>query len=291
MSEKYEMLVGALKEIHVQRGLIVGVLIAFCSSLLGVTLVLKRLSFIGSGLSHVSFGTTTVIAAVAAVIGIEKFENNIFFVLPVTVICAVVLLLAGPNSKINGDSALAMISVGSLAFGYFVMSVFSKSANLSGDVCKVLFGSTAIITLKPAMVKLCIIATILVTLVFLFLYNKIFAVTFDEDFASATGTRAKIYNMILALIIAVIIVLAMNLVGALLVSALVVFPALTAMRVFKSFKSVTICAVIISVICAIAGILFSIVEGTPIGSTIVTVDIAVFVVFSLIGVIVRRKAV
>jgi len=272
----------------VQYAMIVGVLIAFCSSLLGVTLVLKRLSFIGSGLSHVSFGTTTLVAALAMVMGIDKFENNLFYVLPVIILFSIALLLAGPNSKIKGDSALAMISVGALAVGFLIMNLFSKSPNLAGDVCKILFGSTAILTLNPDMVKLCIACSILVTVVFVLFYNKIFAVTFDEDFATATGIKAKVYNITLAVVIAIVIVLAMNLVGALLVSALVVFPALTAMRVFKSFLSVTICSVIVSVISSSLGILISILEGTPVGSTIVAVQIAFFALFSLIGLIFRR---
>ncbi|MCL1789299.1 MAG: metal ABC transporter permease [Oscillospiraceae bacterium] len=290
MSEVFERLQQYFGMPFVQHAMVVGVLIAFCSSLLGVTLVLKRLSFIGSGLSHVSFGTTTIVAAAAMILGIEQFNNNIFYVLPVTILCSVMLLLSGPNSKIKGDSALAMISVGALAVGYLVMNVFSESANLAGDVCTVLFGSTAILTLKPETVWICVILSILVTVLFLLFYNKIFAITFDEDFASATGIKAKIYNLILAVIIAIIIVLAMNLVGALLVSALVVFPALTAMRVFKSFKAVTICSVIVSVVCAALGIVISMVpeKGTPIGSTIVAVDIAVFIIFGLIGFIMRK---
>jgi zinc transport system permease protein len=272
----------------VQYAMVVGVLIAFCSSLLGVTLVLKRLSFIGSGLSHVSFGTTTIVAALAMILGLEGFENNIFYVLPVIILCSVALLLAGPHSKIKGDSALAMISVGALAVGFFVMNVFSQSPNLAGDVCRILFGSTAILTLKPSMVWLCVGCSVFVTAVFLMFYHKIFSVTFDEDFASATGIKSKVYNAVLAVVIAIVIVLAMNLVGALLVSALVVFPALTAMRVFKSFRSVSICAVLVSVVCAALGILISIIEGTPVGSTIVVVQIGGFAVFSVIGLILRR---
>jgi len=267
----------------VRYAMIVGVLIALCSSLLGVTLVLKRFSFIGSGLSNVAFGATAIGAAIG-------FSNNILFVLPITIISAVLLLCSGQNAKIKGDAALAMISVGALAIGYLLLNVFSDSANLSGDVCATLFGSTAILTLgtRVWMVWLCIGLSVLVTAVFLLLYHKIFAITFDEDFATATGTKAKAYNLLLAVVIAVIIVLAMNLVGALLVSALVVFPALTAMRVFKSFRAVTICAVIVSVTCAALGILISILAGTPVGSTIVAVDIAGFGIFSLAGFILRR---
>ena len=260
----------------VRYALITGTLIALCSSLLGVTLVLKRFSFIGDGLSHVAFGAM----AVAAILEIAKLN---LFVLPVTVICAVLLLQSGQNAKIKGDAAVAMISVGSLAIGYLLMNIFSTSSNLSGDVCSTLFGSTSILTLEPYDVWLCIILSAVVISAFVLMYNKLFAVTFDEQFAQATGVNAKLYNLIIAVVIAVIIVLAMNLVGSLLISALVIFPALSAMRVFKSFKAVTICSAVLSVACSISGILISIVAGTPVGSTIVAVDIAVFFVFYAAG--------
>lgn len=262
----------------VRYALIVGVLIALCSSLLGVTLVLKRFSFIGDGLSHVAFGAM----AVAAVVG---FTNEMPFVLAVTIVCAVLLLGMGQNAKIKGDAAVAMISVGSLAVGYLLMNLFSSSTNLSGDVCSTLFGSASILTLTRTEVWLCVALSVSVVVLFVLFYNKIFAVTFDENFAKATGTKANLYNLLIALIIAVIIVLAMNLVGSLLISALVIFPALSAMRVFRSFKSVTICSAVLSVICALAGILISILQGTPVGSTIVAVDILAFILFSIAGVI------
>jgi len=265
----------------VRYALIVGVLIALCSSLLGVTLVLKRFSFIGDGLSHVAFGAMAIAAAM-------NLTNNFLLVLPVTVICAILLLRTGQNAKIKGDAAIAMISVGTLAIGYLIMNLFSKSSNLSGDVCATLFGSTSILTLRETEVWLCVILSVLVIAVFLLFYHKIFAVTFDEDFSTATGISAKTYNLIFAIIIALVVVLAMNLVGALLISALVIFPALSAMRVFKSFKAVSICSVIVSVICAVLGILISIVAGTPVGSTIVAVDIAGFFTFCLAGFITRR---
>jgi len=265
----------------VRYALIVGVLIALCSSLLGVTLVLKRFSFIGDGLSHVAFGAIAIAATM-------NLTNNFLVVLPITVTCAILLLRTGQNTKIKGDAAIAMISVGALAIGYLLMNLFSKSSNLSGDVCTTLFGSTSILTLSTTEVWLCAVLSVLVIAVFLLFYNKIFAVTFDEDFSTATGVNAKTYNLILAIIIAVVIVLAMNLVGALLISALVIFPALSAMRVLKTFKAVTICSVILSVFCAVLGILISIVAGTPVGSTIVAVDIAGFFIFSLAGVIARR---
>ena len=262
----------------VRYALIVGVLIALCSSLLGVTLVLKRFSFIGDGLSHVAFGAI----AVAAVAG---FTNEMPFVLAVTIVCAVLLLGMGHNAKIKGDAAVAMISVGSLAVGYLLMNLFSSSTNLSGDVCSTLFGSTSILTLTRTEVWLCVALSVVVVVLFVLFYNKIFAVTFDENFAKATGTKANLYNLLIALIIAVIIVLAMNLVGSLLISALVIFPVLSAMRIFRSFKSVTICSAVLSVLCALAGILISILQGTPVGSTIVAVDILAFILFSIAGVI------
>ena len=265
----------------VRYALIVGILIALCSSLLGVTLVLKRFSFIGDGLSHVAFGAM----AVASVL---NFTNNMLFILPVTVICAVLLLRTGQDTKIKGDAAVAMISVGALAIGYLLMNIFSTGPNLSGDVCSTLFGSTSILTLTKGEVWLCAILSVVVVAIFILFYNKIFAVTFDENFARATGTRANAYNLLIAVVVAVIIVLAMNLVGSLLISALVIFPALSAMRLFKSFRSVTISAAVLSVLSATAGILISILAGTPVGSTIVAVDIAVFLISYGIGRITGR---
>ena len=260
----------------VRYALIVGILIALCSSLLGVTLVLKRFSFIGDGLSHVAFGAM----AIAAVLNLT---NDMPLVLVVTTVCAVLLLRTGQNAKIKGDAAVAMISVGSLAVGYLLMNLFSKSSNLSGDVCATLFGSTSILTLTRVEVLLCAVLSVAVVAVFVLFYNKIFAVTFDESLAQATGTNARLYNLLIAVIVAVVIVLAMNLVGSLLISALVIFPALSAMRVFKSFRSVTVCSATLSMFCALLGILISIIGGTPVGSTIVAVDIAAFAIFSIVG--------
>ncbi len=260
----------------VRYAMIVGVLIAMCSSLLGVTLVLKRFSFIGDGLSHVAFGAM----AVAAVL---NFTNNMLFILPVTIVCAILLLRTGQNTKIKGDAAVAMISVSALAIGYMLMNIFSTGPNVSGDVCSTLFGSTSILTLTSAQVKVCVILSVLVVILFVFFYHKIFCVTFDESFAKATGMKTDCYNLLIAVITAVIIVLAMNLVGSLLISALIIFPALSAMRIFKSFLSVTICSVVLSVVCAVLGLLLSILAGTPVGSTIVVTDMAAFGVFSVIG--------
>lgn len=260
----------------VRYAMIVGILISLCSSLLGVTLVLKRFSFIGDGLSHVAFGAM----AVASVL---NFTNNILFILPVTIICAILLLRTGQNTKIKGDAAIAMISVGALAIGYLLMNIFATGPNLSGDVCSTLFGSTSILTLKLEDVQLCVVLSIVVIVLFILFYNKIFCVTFDETFAKATGIKAERYNLLIAVITAVIIVLAMNLVGSLLISALVIFPALSAMRIFKTFLSVTVCSVILSVLCAVTGMLLSILAGTPVGSTIVAMDIVAFLVCCMIG--------
>ena len=265
----------------VQYALIVGVLIALCSSLFGVSLVLKRFSFIGDGLSHVAFGAM----AIATVL---NFSMQTPFIMIITIIAAVLLLRTGQNTKIKGDAAVAMFSVGSLAIGYLLMNVFSTSTNVSGDVCSTLFGSTTLLTLTKSEVVVCIIMSLLVVGFYIFFYNRIFAVTFDENFARATGTRANAYNLLIAVVIAVIIVLAMNLVGSLLISALVIFPALSAMRLFKSFRSVTISAAVLSVLSATAGILISILAGTPVGSTIVAVDIAVFLISYGIGRITGR---
>lgn len=265
----------------VRYALIVGVFIALCSSLLGVTLVLKRFSFIGDGLSHVAFGAMSIAAVL-------NLSDQMILVLPFTVISAVLLLRTGKNAKIKGDAAIAMISVAALALGYLIMNIFSTSSNLTGDVCSTLFGSTSILTLTPAEVWMCAILSVIVVSIFILYYNRIFAVTFDEDFAKATGTRTDAYNLMIAIIIAVIIVLAMNLVGSLLISALVIFPALSAMRIFDSFKKVTVCSAILSVISALAGIILSILAGTPVGSTIVAMDVAVFGICCLIGMLRKR---
>lgn len=260
----------------VRYALVAGVLVALCSSLLGVILVLKRYSFIGDGLSHVAFGAM----AIAAVLSVS---NEMIVVMPITIICAVILLKRGQNTGVNGDAALAMFSVGAMAVGYLLLNTFSTSANIAGDVCSTLFGSTSILTLERTDVILCVVMSIVVIAVFVFLYNKIFAVTFDETFSKATGVNTDFYNLLIALITAVIIVLAMSMVGALLTSALIVFPALSAMQVLKSFKGVIICSAVISVAAAIAGILASILFSTPVGATIVVANIVIFAGFYIVG--------
>ena len=259
----------------VRYALIAGVLISLCAALLGVSLVLKRYSMIGDGLSHVAFGAMSI----AAVLSLAPMT----VAMPVTIVAAVVLLGLNSNGKIKGDAAIAMISVGALALGYLLLNVFQTASNVSGDVCSTLFGSTSILTLSVSDIWLCVGLTILVILTFVIFYHKIFAVTFDEEFARATGINVRAYNILIAVVTAVVIVLAMNLVGALLISALIIFPALSAMRVFKSFRAVMASAAVISVLCPVLGILASVIYGTPVGSTIVAADIVVFAAFSLAG--------
>ncbi len=260
---------------------VVGILVALCAGLFGVVLVLKRFSFIGDGLSHVAFGAM----AVATVLGIT---DNLILVLPVTVLAAALLLCVGRNRKIKGDAAIAMISVGALAIGYMLMSVFSASANVAGDVCSTLFGSFSILTLTVTDVWICAVAAAVVLTVFILFYNRIFAVTFDESFASASGVWTSMYNLLVAVVIAIIIVLAMELVGSLLISALVVFPALAAMRVCKSFRGVTVTAACISVVCAAIGMLASIVLSTPVGPTVVVADMLAFGACFTVGAVARK---
>lgn len=265
----------------VRYAFIVAVLVSFCAALLGVILVLKRFSFLGDGLSHFAFGAV----AIAAVIGLT---DNMMLVMPVTIICAVLLLRAGQNAGVKGDASLAMVSVSSLAVGYLLLNVFSASTNVAGDVCSSLFGSEAILTLNIGDVVRCIVISAIVIAVFTVFYNRIFSVTFDESFATATGTHAGVYNTLIAVISAVIIVLAMELVGSLLISALIVFPALSAMRVFTGFKSVVICSACISVTAATVGLILSLLFSTPTGATIVAVDMVLFLVFTAIGKLCKR---
>lgn len=260
---------------------IVGVLIALCSSLMGVTLVLKRFSFIGDGLSHVAFGALAIASAL-------NLTNDMVFVLPATVFCAVLLLCAGQGAKIRGDAAIAMLSVSALAVGYLLMNVFATGPNIAGDVCSTLFGSTSILTLTRDEVSLSVVMSLLVIAIFVLFYNKIFAITFDENFAKACGTNTSLYNLLVAVVTAVIIVLAMKLVGSLLISALIIFPALSAMRLFSGFGAVTICSALISVFAAAFGIVLSILAETPVGATVVIVNLVVFLLCSALGSLRRR---
>lgn len=260
----------------VRYALIVGVLISLCSALIGVPLVLKRFSYIGDGMSHVAFGAL----AIATVL---KFSNNLPFILVVTTIISILLLKSGQKKKIGNDASIALISVGSLAVGYLLINLFSDKANVSGDVCSTLFGATSMLTLNSTDVYISLILSAVVIVVFILMYNRIFSVTFDENYSTATGLKTGIYNLVIAVITSVIIVLAMNLVGSLMISALVIIPALSAMRVFRNFKSVTICSVIVSVVCAVLGILVSILASTPVGSTIVAANLICYIIFFIVG--------
>lgn len=260
----------------VRYALIVGVLISLCSALIGVPLVLKRFSYIGDGMSHVAFGAL----AIATVL---KFSNNLPFILVVTTIISILLLKSSQKKKIGNDASIALISVGSLAVGYLLINLFSDKANVSGDVCSTLFGATSMLTLNSTDVYISIILSAVVIVVFILMYNRIFSVTFDENYSTATGLKTGIYNLVIAVITSVIIVLAMNLVGSLMISALVIIPALSAMRIFRSFKSVTICSVIVSVVCAVLGILVSILASTPVGSTIVAANLICYIIFFIVG--------
>jgi len=281
MSNISEQLHMYLSHSFVLYALIVGVSIALCAAMVGVTLVLKRFSFIGDGLSHVAFGAMTVGT-------IMHVSSNLYVTMPITILAAILLLRGSQNSKVMGDAKLAILSVVSLAFGYLMMNVFSSSANVSGDVCTTLFGSTSILTLTTEDVILCLVISAIVIVSFVFLYNRLFAVTFDEEYAKATGTKTETYNLIIAIIIAVIIVLGMNLVGSLLISALIIFPALSAMCVFGSFRAVTICSIILSIVAALTGMFISILGGTPVGATIVTVDAVMYLIFILLGKVTAR---
>ena len=274
----WNTLVEYLQYPFVRRILVAGVLVAFCASMLGVTLVLKPFSYIGDGLSHVAF-------AAMAIAMVLRMTNNTLIILPITVVAAILMLKTGQNAKINGDAVIAMLSVGSLAFGYLIMNVSGTSQNVSGDVCSTLFGAASILTLSNTDVWICLIMSLLV-LVF---YHKIFSVTFDENFARATGIHTGAYNVLMAVVTAVVIVVAMNIVGSLLVSALIIFPALSAMRVFKNYKSVFICSAVYGVVSSGVGILISIAASTPVSATIVAIDIVLFVIFSIIGIALHRE--
>ena len=260
----------------VRYAIVAAMLISLCSALVGVILVLKRYSYIGDGLSHVAFGAMSI----ALVLGM--IQQKMYLVFPITTVAAILILKSGQNKRVQGDAIVGMISTGALALGYLLMNLFPPTANISGDVCSTLFGSTSILTLSKAEVWLCVIASIIVLIIFVMLYPKIFAVTFDENFSKAIGLKTNQINLILAVIIAVIVVLAMNLVGSLLISALVIFPALSVMQLFKSFKAVLIGAAVLSEICTITGMLMAILCSTPVGATIVTVDIIAFIICWLI---------
>ncbi len=260
----------------VRYAFFVGIMISVCSALFGVVLVLKRFSFLGDGLSHTSFGAL----AVATVLNVT---NELLIVFPVTAVIAVILLKKGKNVKVKGDAALAMVSAGALAVGYMLLNLFPGGKNISGDICGTLFGATSILTLGKSDVTLCAVLSALVLLFFVVFYHKIFVVTFDESFAESRGISTNCYNTIIAVVTSVIIVVAMKLVGSLLISALIVFPALSAMRVFDSFKGTIICSVILALVSSALGIILSVLASTPVGPSIVIMNILFFIIFSAVG--------
>ncbi len=257
------------------RALIVGILVSLCAALLGVTLVLKRYSMIGDGLSHVGFGAL----AIATVMNAAPMAVAI----PVVIAAAFILLRLSGSGKIKGDAAIALISTSALAIG--VMAV-SMSDGMNVDINSYLFGS--IISVGKEDVFTSVALAVVVLLVFIFFYTKIFAITFDENFAKATGTNVGAYNMLIALLTAVTIVIGMRLMGSMLISSLIIFPALCSMRVFRSFLSVTVCSAVISVVTFIAGMLISYIADTPCGASIVCVNIVVFAVFFAVGKLLGR---
>lgn len=259
----------------VRNALLVTVLIALCSALLGVVLVLRRFSLIGDGLSHVAFGAATI----AATLGIFDFSLT----LPVTVLAAVLILNTSEKRRIMGDAMIAIVSAASLAVGYLILDAGGGASNLGGDVCTALFGSSAILAIDTyELIFTAIVTAILVALTVIF-YYKIFSISFDERFAKATGTKTEAYNLGIAIITAVVIVIGMKLAGALLMSALIVFPAMSAMKLCKSFKMTLIAAAIIAVFCAVLGVLLSILLETPVGATIAAVDILSYGAFAIAG--------
>lgn len=262
--------------------LITGVLIALCSSLLGSVLVLKRFSFIGDGLSHVAFLSF-------AIAGVLNFLNDMLIVLPLTIIVAIFILIGGKKLKLNGDATIAIFSVSSLGLGYLLMNQFARSSNVSSDVCSTLFGSIKILTLRQAEVWISIALSIIVILLFIFFYHKIYLATFDENFARTSGINMGLYDLCFSIVIAVVIVLSMNLVGSLLISAFVIFPCVAAMMIVRSFKAVTIFSAIFSVICTSLGIFGSIIIGTPVGSTIVLIDIIGLIICLILKLILPKK--
>ncbi len=271
-----ETLVEYLSYPFVRNALVAGILISLCAALLGIPLVLRRLSFIGDGLSHVAFGAM-------AVAGVMNFADTMALSLPVTIVAALVLMRSGRGAKTGGDAMLAMLSVGAMAAGYLVMNLKPSSSNVSGDVCTTLFGSVSILTLTTFDMWLSVGLSLAVCALWLFSYQHIFDMTFDEAYARASGSCPTLFNSLAAVVVAVVIVISMRLVGTLLVSSLLVVPAIAAMRVAKSFRAVCIVAAVFTVICSLVGIMIAVVAGTPVGSTIVAADIVAFLLMSAIG--------
>jgi zinc transport system permease protein len=271
----FEVLKELFSYTFILKALAVGILISLCTALLGVSLVLKRYSMIGAGLSHVGFGAL----AVALAMNLAPLKISI----PVVLLSAFLLLRISENSKIKSDAAIALISSSALAIG--VMVIY-RSTGINTDVCNYMFGT--ILAMSKSDVYISIVSAIAALAVYIIFYNKIFAVTFDESFARAAGTNANFYNMLIALLTALVIVVGMRLMGAMLISSLIIFPALTAMRVFSSFKGVVACAAATSVVSFFIGIVVSFVSETPAGASIVVVNLAVFIIFYIVGLSLRR---
>ena len=271
-----DTLMWAMGSPMVRSAFAVCVSVSLCAALVGVILVLKRFSFLGDGLSHFAFG----VVALAAVLNIASSTP---FVMAGTAICAVLLLRAGENAKVKGDAAVAVLSVSSLAVGYLLLGIFKPSANISGDVCGTLFGSTSILTLDRSDVLLCAVVSVVLIILFALFYRRVFAVTFDESFAAASGTNVKLIHTLIAVFSAVVIVMAMKLVGSLLISALIVFPALSAMRLCRGFGGVVIVAGVLAVIGSAVGLLVSILFSTPAGATVVVTDLVLYGASCVIG--------
>ena len=270
-----ETLVFVFSQPFMQRALVGGIIISLCAALLGVSLVLKRYSMIGDGLSHVGFGAVVVASAL-------NFAP-LAVALPIVIAAAFLLLRLGENSSVKGDAAVALVSTGSLAVG---VAASSLSGGMNQDFNSYMFGT--ILGLTQSDVQLSLFISIPVLILFLLFYNKIFSVTFDESFCEATGVNAKLYNALVAVLTALIIVLGMRLMGALLISSLVIFPSLTAMRVCRTFKSVVICSGAVSVVCFLLGIVSSVLFDLPTGASIVIANIVLFVVFWAVGRLTKR---
>ena len=257
------------------RAFVVGMLVSLCASLLGISLVMKRFSMIGDGLSHVGFGSLAVATAMKAA--------PLLVSIPVVIAAAFLLLRLSENSKIKGDAAIALISTSSLAIGVVIISL---TTGMNTDVCNYMFGS--ILAMSRNDVYLSVALSITVLILFVFFYHKLFAITFDETFAKAGGVKTGVYNMLIALLTALTIVLGMRMMGALLISSLIIFPALTSMRIFKRFKTVTICSAIVAMFCFFTGIIISYFYATPAGASVVMMNILAFVLFWAIGAFSRK---
>ncbi|MDF3002449.1 MAG: ABC-type Mn2+/Zn2+ transport system, permease component [Bacillota bacterium] len=273
----FDLLIELFSYSFLQRAFLVGIIVALCSALLGVSLVLKRYSMIGDGLSHVGFGSLSI----AMALNLAPLKVSI----PVVVVSAFLLLRISENSKIRGDAAIAIISSSSIAIGVLITSL---TTGMNTDVYNFLFGSILAMSREDVVLSMALSAVVL--LLFIFFYHKIFAVTFDENFARATGTNAGLYNMLIALLTAVTIVVGMRIMGSLLISSLIIFPALSAMRIFRSFRGVVFTAAVVSVICFVCGMVISYGFDTPAGASIVAVNLAVFLICCLLGMIPRGEA-